>query len=339
MASGLDQSTTMNRHLMRMILAAAVLPGLGLPAASKAARPPPYRLHQLKGDVFPAPTILASEFGGDYARVAFVPVGESDQAAQTLIDAIPAPAQQELSFATAGRTLKYLAVGDLSKPAKMILVYVHGLGDDRTQGVHEKQFGGTFARLKRLAAENEAIYLSPDFSWFGREAEGQLSALINDYAGRSPGAPVFVACLSLGCKLSWRLAEDAGDASPLRGILVFSAPVDRGFLKHIASTQVHVYLGIGSKDAFTGWKSEDAFFRDVKTAAPDYPIKLTIFEGGEHATTIRLTDWVEVINWMLAGADARSKPIPSAVAAGPPCPRPRPGPDSGRGPSSYCGKP
>ena len=42
--------------------------------------------------------------------------------------------------------------------------------------------------------------------------------------------------------------EDAGDASPLRGILNFSAPVDRGFLKHIASTQVHVYLGIGAKD-------------------------------------------------------------------------------------------
>lgn len=324
---------------MRMILAAAVLLTLMLPAASKAARPAPYRLHPLKGDVSPTPTILESGFGGDYARVAFVPVVESDHAAQTLIDTIPAPPQQELTFENTGKTLRYLAVGDLSKPAKMILVYVHGLGDDRSQGVHEKQFGGTFARLKRLAAENNAIYLSPDFSGFGRGAEGQLAALINDYAGRSPGAPAFVACLSLGCKLSWRLAEDAGDASPLRGILNFSAPVDRGFLKHIASTQVHVYLGIGAKDAFTSWKSEDVFFRDIKTAAPDYPIKLTIFEGGEHATTLRLTDWVEVLNWMLAGSDARNDRAPAATAAGPPCPRPRPGADAGRGPTSYCGKP
>jgi hypothetical protein len=328
----------MNRHLMRMILAAAVLLGLVLPAASKATRPPPYRLQPLEGDAFPAPTILESEFGGDYARVAFVPVAESDQAGRTLIDAIPAPPQQELTFENNGSTLKYLAVGDLSKPAKMILVYVHGLGDDRSQGVHEKRFGGTFARLKRLAAENNVIYLSPDFSGFGREAEGQIAALITDYAGRSPGAPVFIACISLGGNLCWRLAENAGDASPLRGILVFGAP-DRGFLKHIASPPVSVYLGIGTKDAFTSWKSEDTFFRDVKTAAPDYPIKLTIFEGGEHATAIRLTDWVEVLNWMLAGGDARNKPIPSAVAAGPPCPRPRPGPDAGRGPTSYCGKP
>jgi hypothetical protein len=327
---------------MRTICAVALLLGLVLPgaAASKAARPPPYRLHQLDGDAFPAPTIVESEFGGDYTRVAFVPVAESDQAAQTLIDTIPAPPQQELTFENKGRTLKYLAVGDLSKPAKIIFVYVHGLGDNRTQGVHEKRFGGTFARLKRLAAENDAIYLSPDFSGFGGEAERQIAALITDYAGRSPGAPVFVACISLGGKLCWRLAKNAGDTSPLRGILLFGAPVDRAFLKHIASPPLHVFLGIGSKDAFTSWKSEDTFFRDVKTTAPGYPIKLTIFDGGEHATAMRLTDWVEVINWMLAGDDARNKAIPSAVAVGPPCPRPRPGgPDAGRGLTSYCGKP
>src|SRR5262249_26114908 len=142
-----------------------------------------------------------------------------------------------------------------------------------------------------------------------------------------PGAPVFVACISLGGNLCWRLAKDAGDASPLRGILIFGAPVDRGFLKHIASSPVRVYLGIGSKDAFTSWKSEDVFFRNVKTAAPDSPIKLTIFDGGEHATAPRLTDWVEVLNWMLAGTDTRNKPIPAAAV--PPCPRPRPGSDAG----------
>src|SRR5262249_37784345 len=208
----------------------------------------------------------------DYRRVAFVPVAESDQVAETLIDTIPAPPQEELTFKSNGRTLRYLAVGDLSKPAKMILVYVHGLGDSRLQGVREKQFGGTFARLKRIAAANDAIYLSPDFSGFGREAAGQIAGLIADYASRSPGAPVFVACISLGSKLCWRLAKDAGDASKLRGILLLSAPVDRAFLKRIASTTVPVYLGIGSKDAFTSWKSEDTFFRDVKAAAPDYPI-------------------------------------------------------------------
>src|SRR5437588_7852312 len=98
---------------------------------------------------------------------------------------MPAPPQQELTFANAGTMLKYFAVGDLSKPAKMIFVFVHGLGDDRSQGVHETRFSGTFARLKRLAVENDAIYLSPGFDGFGREAEGEIAALIAEYAGRS----------------------------------------------------------------------------------------------------------------------------------------------------------
>jgi pimeloyl-ACP methyl ester carboxylesterase len=326
----------MSRRALRITLAATVLFALVLPAAAKAVHPAPYRLHQLKGDAPPALTVLESDFGGDYMRVAYVPAALSEQAAQAVIDTIPVAPQQELTFEHAGKTLKYLAVGDLSKPAKMILVYLHGFGDDRSQGVDEKRFGGNFARLKRLVAENDAIYLSPDFSGFGREAEDQVAALIADYAGRAPGAPVFVACISYGGSLCWRLAETAGESSPLRGILVFGAAVDRGFLKRVALNPLHVYVGIGTKDAFASWKSADAFFRDVKTAAPDYPIKLAIFDAGEHATAIRLTDWVEVLNWMLPANDAGSKPVASSLAGGPPCPRPRPGAD-GRGPSSYCG--
>jgi len=328
------------RHILGIsVVAAAVLLGLALPAASKATRPPPpYRIHPLKGDAFPALSALDSEFGGDYTRFAYVPVADSDQAAASLLAAIPAPPQQDLTFDNAGRKLNYIAAGDLTKPAKMIFVFVHGLGDNRLQGTHEKLFGGSFARLRRLLADNDAIYLAPDFSGYGAEAAAEISALITDYAGRSPGAPVFVGCLSLGGGVCWRLAENAGPDSPIRGILIFSAPVDRAFLKHMATPPLRIYLAIGTKDAFTGWKTQDAFFRDVKTAAPDYPIKLSIFDGGEHATAMRLTDWTEVLNWMLAEPGA--KPAATAAAAAePPCPRARPDPAAGHASTSYCGKP
>src|SRR5262249_56146298 len=106
----------MRRQVMRMILAAAVLLALVPPAASKAARPAPYRLHALRGDAFPALTILESEFGGDYRRVAFVPVAESDQVAETLIDTIPAPPPQELTFQSNATTPHYLPFPHLSNP-------------------------------------------------------------------------------------------------------------------------------------------------------------------------------------------------------------------------------
>ena len=165
---------------------------------------------------------------------------------------------------------------------------------------------------------------------------GQIAALIADYVGRSPGAPVFVACISYGGGLCWRLAEAADPASPLRGVLVLGAPADRGFLKRTTAGRPHLYLGIGTKDSFANSRSAEAFFRELKTADPGYPIKLTIFDAGEHGTAIRLTDWAAVLNWMLGANGA--EPIASSAAAGPPCPRPRPGPD-GRVASSYCGKP
>ena len=328
-------------HVMWAIPITAVLLALALPptAASEEAPPAPFSLQPLTGDVFTVPAVLQSEFDGDYVRVAYVPAADSDRTAEALVQSTPAPPQQELTFVSNGRQLKYLVVGDLSRPARMIFLYLHGLGDDRSQGMREKQFGGAYARLKRLAAENDAIYISPDFSGFGRRAEEQIAALIADYAGRSPGAPGFVACLSVGGKLCWRLAGNAGDSSPLRGILLLSASVDRDFVQHVASSRVHIYLGIGAKDAIYSWKSQVAFFRDVKTAAPDYPIRLTIFDGGEHATAVRLTDWVAVLNWMLAGADARERGTSTGVAAEPPCPRPRPEPGADPGPTTYCNTP
>ena len=326
----------MSRLALQVALAAAALIALTPPAAAKTSHPAAYRIEALTGDTFTAPTLLESDFGGDYARVVYVPAAVSDQAAAVLKASVPPPTQQELTFATAGKVLKYFAVGDLSKPAKAIFVFVHGFGADRSQGMDETKFGGNFARLKRLVAANGGVYLSPDFSGFGHEAEGQMEALIADYAARSPGAPIFVACISYGGGLCWRLAERADPASPLHGILILGASVDRGFLKQAAANRPHIYLGIGTKDAFASSRSAEAFFKELKTANPDYPIKLTVFDAGEHGTAIRLTDWVAVLNWML-GANG-SKPIVSLAAAGPPCPRPRPGPD-GRGPSSYCGKP
>jgi hypothetical protein len=119
---------------------------------------------------------------------------------------------------------------------------------------------------------------------------------------------------------------------------VFGAPVDRAFLKHLGTNPLHVYVGIGTKDAFASWKSADAFFHDVKTTAESYPIRLAIFDGGEHATAVRLTDWVQVLNWMLPGDNnPGSKPVTPGAAAGQPCPRPRPSPEV-HALASYCGK-
>src|SRR5690348_15213646 len=110
----------MSRHAPRIALAILVLLAPQTTAAAKAAHPPAYQLHPLKGDTFTVPAVLESQFNGDYAKVGYVPAAESDQAALAMQAAIPPAPQQELTYAPGGRTLKYFAVGDLSKPAKTI---------------------------------------------------------------------------------------------------------------------------------------------------------------------------------------------------------------------------
>ena len=44
--------------------------------------------------------------------------------------------------------------------------------------------------------------------------------------------------------------------------------------------------------------SQEAFYREVRTGG--YPARFVRFETGTHGTPIRMSDWREVLNWMLA---------------------------------------
>ena len=56
----------------------------------------------------------------------------------------------------------------------------------------------------------------------------------------------------------------------------------------------------GSRDSVFPIEKMEAFYRSVRKAAPGYPIRMVRFETGSHGTPIRMTDWRETINWMLA---------------------------------------
>jgi hypothetical protein len=47
------------------------------------------------------------------------------------------------------------------------------------------------------------------------------------------------------------------------------------------------------------WEPQREFFKKIKAAVPDYPIKFALFDTGSHGTPIRMTDWRLILNWML----------------------------------------
>ncbi len=194
--------------------------------------------------------------------------------------------------------LRFVAVGKQSG-ASMIVLYLHGQGGSRAQGVNDFTFGGNFNRVKNLVAKAGGLYLSPDFSTFGDKGAAEIAALIANYAEKSPGAPVIVACGSMGGALCWKLASDAAVAPKLGGLLLLGSLWDDSFFSSPAyKAKVPVFFGHGSKDTVFPVGKQEAFFKRVR--GKSYPAKFVRFETGTHGTPIRMSDWRDVLNWMVA---------------------------------------
>jgi hypothetical protein len=165
-------------------------------------------------------------------------------------------------------------------------------------------FGGNFNRIKNLMMRNGGLYISADFTDFGRRGTAEMKALVLDQAAKSPGAPVFLACGSWGGKICWRLIAD-GETGPLiRGVLFLDSEMSSDFITTAATLPPErrpaIHISNTMEDWILGYKSQLAFFQRMKKEVPDYPIRFVLFDSGTHGISLRMTDWRDVLNWMLA---------------------------------------
>lgn len=285
-------------------IAAALVVTFGS-AASAAG----YRLAPFKDDLFKYPAILQTQDGGNYVLVDYSKkrdlygrdVVVEKQAKPEYISPVAAATYE---YEGAGSTtLRFMGTGKVNGGAKAIVIYIHGMGGSRVQGVDEGMFGGNFNRIMNLMKQNDGAYLSPDFSDFGPRGTADIRNLIFDQLQKSPNAEVFIACGSWGGAICWQLAADSKTAPHISGLLLLGSNHDDRFVRSPAVTgaghRFPVYLGHGTADPIYGWKDEVAFYNKVRAAAPDYPIKVAIFNTGVHGTPIRMTDWRLILNWML----------------------------------------
>lgn len=209
-------------------------------------------------------------------------------------------AQKEQRLDSPAGPLRFVAVGRQAG-ASVIVLYLHGQGGNRLQGVNDFTFGGNFNRVKNLVAKAGGLYVSPDFSDFDAKGAGQVGAIISHFARRSPDAPVIVACGSMGGALCWKLAQDPSVAPRLGGLLLLGSLWDENFLASAAyGRKVPVFFGHGSRDTVFAVDRQEAFYRRVRGASGGYPARFVRFESGTHGTPIRMVDWRGVLNWMLS---------------------------------------
>jgi len=267
-------------------------------------------LKPFKDELFAYPAMLSSADDGAYTVLDYREMRDINQRDEVPEKRVHAQytdtgvrrVQQDLMLRTDAGDVRHVAVGK-TEGASIIVLYLHGQGGSRKQGVDDFTFGGNFNRLKNLMAGNGGLYLSPDFSDFGDKGAAQVAALIDHYAGASPGARIFVACGSMGGSLCWKLAARKDTGARISGLLLLGSLWDESFFTSPAfKRRVPVFFGQGSHDVVFPVASQEAFFRSIRSKSKAYPTRFVRFETGTHGTPIRMTDWRGTLNWMLSKA-------------------------------------
>jgi hypothetical protein len=287
------------------LLAFAVVAFAFTAAAADAA----YRLAPWKDDLFKYPALLSSKDDGAYVVVDYNEKRDLDerdivpekQTKPEYVDLSTKKVEQDMTLTDGTTKVQFIGVGKVQGKAKIVVIYIHGRHGNRFQGANDGMFGGNFNRIKNLMVRNGGVYLSPGLPDLGPPGARQVKALVKQYAENSPGAPIFIACGSLGGQVCWALAKDPEVAPLLGGLLLMGSTHDDGFLKSAAfkNRQFPIYLGHGSHDIILNWKGQAGFYQKIKKAAPDYPVRFALFQTGSHGTPIRMTDWRMQLNWML----------------------------------------
>lgn len=268
-----------------------------------------YRLAPWKDDLFKYPALLSSKDDGAYVVVDYNEKRDLDerdivpekQTKPEYVDLSTKKVEQDMTLTDGTTKVQFIGVGKVQGKAKIVVIYIHGRHGNRFQGANDGMFGGNFNRIKNLMVRNGGVYLSPGLPDLGPPGARQVKALVKQYAENSPGAPIFIACGSLGGQVCWALAKDPEVAPLLGGLLLMGSTHDDGFLKSAAfkNRQFPIYLGHGSHDIILNWKGQADFYQKIKKAAPDYPVRFALFQTGSHGTPIRMTDWRMQLNWML----------------------------------------
>ncbi len=285
-------------------MALLLLAALMLPLSAK-----PLQLSPFKDDLFKYPGILATSHKGAFVKVKYdkyIDIHKRDVVLEREVQ--HKYVSQNVRWKRYAKSLqigkyrmKYFAVGKIKGSAKFIVVYVHGSGGNRFQGVNDWTFGGNFNRIQNLVSLNSGLYLSPPVKDFGDKGAARIAQLIKHHAAASPGAPVFVACGSKGGFICWRLTRDASILAKMGGMLLFGSTWDEEFFKSAAiKRRLPIYFGHGSWDNVLPWKKQFNFFKRIKKRSASYPAKFALFDTGTHGTPIRMTDWRLILNWMLA---------------------------------------
>lgn len=279
--------------------------------SSSAGHAAEYRLAPYKDELFANPPPFKTLYDGHLEMVEYSSERYLDgrdeipeKKAKAEYVSLDTQASEQSLTMTDGRVRTFFAAaGDTEKP-HAIVIFLHGRDADHKAGFSDWTFGGNFNRIKNLMVRNGGVYVSPSFSDFREGGKRQIAGIMEALTRNAPKAPVFLACASAASALCTALAEDASIAPMIGGVLLLGS----GMKDVEAAARVYagngrripIFIGHGTKDPIVNWVRMELFLKEILASSPDYPIRFRLFVSGYHGTPMRMVDWREVINWMLA---------------------------------------
>ncbi|PZU86826.1 MAG: phospholipase [Shinella sp.] len=262
-------------------------------------------LAPFKDDLFSIPTIIESRDGGDFEVVDYEEMRDingRDQIPERrvksrYVDLGIKRQQVNETLALSTGPLDVTRVG-VAENAAFTVIFIHGRGGDRRLGANDYSFGGNFNRLKNLAVRNGGTYYAPSVASFDAAGVATVSALIDDISARSPGKPVVLACASMGSFICWGVTRDAAIVEKLGGLAILGGATDPDLAKSAAyKRKLPIAFTHGSRDSVYAAADQVALYDRLHKAG--YPTRFTLFETGSHGTPVRMSDWRQILNWLL----------------------------------------
>lgn len=201
---------------------------------------------------------------------------------------------------TDGQMMEFGQSGEFAG-ARFAVIFIHGRGGDRRLGMNDFSFGGNFNRLKNLSVKNGGVYLAPSVPDFGTNGLAGIFALVKLFKEASPGAPVVLACASMGSLICLGAAQDEDFAKKIAGMVFLGGAPDASLAgSEFVKKGAPIIFAHGSGDSVYDWRDQKAVFDAIRKPHPDYPTRFVLFETGTHGTPIRMVDWREILSRILS---------------------------------------
>lgn len=267
-------------------------------AGSEALKP-------FKDELFSSQTVVETGDGGDFKVIDYQEMRDingrdqiPERRAKSAYVSLGVRRQQvDETLDLGGRKLAVTRTG-AAEGGRFTVIFIHGRGGDRRLGANDFTFGGNFNRLKNLAVENGGTYYAPSVPSFDSDGVAAIADLIRFSSAQSSGKPVVLACASMGSFVCWGIARDAASVERLAGMAILGGATDPAFIGSAAYRRKRpLFFTHGSRDSVYAADDQIALYRRLH--GENYPTRFTLFQTGSHGTPVRMSDWREILNWIL----------------------------------------